>query len=84
MKGFRAETRSTARKKDCSRSMQVLHAWSAAAGGIFETSSYGNRDVRLMWLPGQNFPEKFFLRIIRYRTASYRLQLIYKWPVYPL
>ena len=59
MKGFRAETRSAARKKDCSRSRQVLHVRSAAAGGIFETSSYGNREVRLKWVLVQNFPEKF-------------------------
>ena len=59
MKGFRAETRSAARKKDCSRSRQLRYAGSAAAGDIFETSSYGNQGVRLKWLPGQNFPEKF-------------------------
>ena len=59
MKGFRAETRSAARKKDCSRSRQELHALSAAAGGIFETSSYGNQGVRLKWMSGQNFPGKF-------------------------
>ena len=59
MKGLRAETRSAARKKDCSRSRQVLHDGSAAAGGIFETSSYGNPEVRLKWMPAQNFPEKF-------------------------
>ena len=59
MKGFRAETRSAARKKDCSRSRQVLHDGSAAAGGIFETSSYGNREVHLNWMPSQDFPEKF-------------------------
>ena len=59
MKGFRAETKSAARKKDCSRSRQELHAWSAAAGGIFGTSSYGNQGVHLKWMPVQNFPEKF-------------------------
>ena len=59
MKGFRAETRSATRKKGCSRSRQVRHALTAAAGGIFETSSYGNREVRLKWMLDQNFPEKF-------------------------
>ena len=59
MKGFRAETRSAARKKDCSRSRQVRHACSAAAGGIFGTSSYGNEGVRLKWMSAQYFPEKF-------------------------
>ena len=59
MKGFRAETRSAARKKDCSRSRQVLYALSAAAGGIYETSSYGNWGVRLKGMPVQIFLEKF-------------------------